>query len=151
MHIIFENEQFIILNKPSGMMVHSDGRTKPARNTTNIVTCGGKTVVDFLLEKYSEIKNVGEPMKFQTGEIIYRPGIVHRIDKETSGILLVAKTQESFEYFKQLFKDRKMTKQYKALVWGEVTKDGIVNVSIARSPSDFRKWSAGCIPAARKR
>ena len=142
MHIIFENEQFIILNKPSGMMVHSDGRTKPARNATNIVASGEKTVVDFILGKYPKIKEVGEPMTLQTGEIIYRPGIVHRIDKETSGILLVAKKTESFEYFKQLFKDRKMTKQYKALVWGNVAEDGIVDAPIARSPSDFRKWSA---------
>jgi 23S rRNA pseudouridine1911/1915/1917 synthase len=128
--IIFENEQFIILNKPSGVMVHGDGRTTE------------KTVVDFLLLKYPDLKEVGEPITLPKGEVIYRPGIVHRIDKETSGLLLVAKTQESFEFFKNLFKEREMKKQYKALVWGDIKEDGIVDVSIARSPTNFRQWSA---------
>ncbi len=96
MKIIFENNDFLVINKPSGIMVHGDGRSTE------------ETVADFVLEKYPEIKEVGEPMVVElNGEetTIYRPGIVHRLDKDTSGVLIVTKTQESFEYFKSQFKE----------------------------------------------
>jgi 23S rRNA pseudouridine1911/1915/1917 synthase len=134
MKIIFENNDFLVINKPSGIMVHGDGRSTE------------ETVADFVLEKYPEIKEVGEPMVVElNGEetTIYRPGIVHRLDKDTSGVLIVTKTQESFEYFKSQFKERQIKKTYNAIVWGHFKEtEGSIDESIGRSASDFRRRSA---------
>ena len=129
--IIFENEHLMAINKPAGLVVHSDGKTKEAN------------LCDWLLEIHPEIKEVGEPMTLQDGTIIYRPGIVHRLDRETSGVMIVAKTQESFEHLKKQFQEREVEKTYHAVVWGLVKDDkGTIDRPIGRSRSDFRKWSA---------
>ena len=95
--ILYETEDFLILNKPSGLIVHRDGkRETPA-------------LTDWLLQKYPLLKGVGEPMK-QNEEEIDRPGIVHRLDEDTSGVLVVAKTQEAFLYLKSLFMKREIEK-----------------------------------------
>jgi 23S rRNA pseudouridine1911/1915/1917 synthase len=134
MEIIFENNDFLVINKPSGIMVHGDGRSTEM------------TVADFVLDKYPEIKEVGEPMTIEMkGEeiTIYRPGIVHRLDKDTSGVLIVTKNQESFEYFKNQFKERQIQKTYNAMVWGHFKEpEGSIDDSIGRSASDFRRRSA---------
>ncbi len=129
--IIFENDDFLAINKPSGLVVHPDGKTVE------------KTLCDWLLEKYPDMKEVGEPMTLQNGTILYRPGIVHRLDRETSGVMIVAKTQEAFSHFKALFQEREVKKTYNAFVWGLVKEDkGTIDRPIGRSKSDFRKWSA---------
>ncbi len=134
MQTIFENNDFLVINKPPGIMVHGDGRSTEY------------TVADFVLEKYPETKEVGEPMRIRIGgeeKTIYRPGIVHRLDKDTSGVMVIAKTQDFFEYIKEQFKNRKVKKTYNAIVWGHFKeKEGVVKESIGRSASDFRKWSA---------
>jgi 23S rRNA pseudouridine1911/1915/1917 synthase len=130
--ILFENKNLLVISKPSGLVVHSDGKTKEAN------------LCDWLLEKYPNIKEVGEPGKTPQGEVIYRPGIVHRLDRETSGAMVVAKTQETFEYLKEQFKNREVHKTYHTFVWGLFKEmKGTVDRSIGRSKSDFRKWSAG--------
>lgn len=101
--IIYESEDLLVVNKPSGLLVHSTPKSNE------------KTLVGWLLEKYPEIKGVGEDPG--------RPGIVHRLDRETSGLLVVAKTQGSFELLKKLFQERKIEKRYYALVWGIPVKD----------------------------
>lgn len=115
-------------------MVHGDGRSDQ------------KTIADFVMEKYPEMKEVGEPMRIRIGgeeKIIYRPGIVHRLDKDTSGVMVIAKNQKTFEHLKDQFKNRKVQKTYNAIVWGHFKeKEGVVDQSIGRSPSDFRRWSA---------
>ncbi len=129
--IIFENEYLMAINKPAGLVVHSDGKTKEAN------------LCDWLLEIHPEIKEVGEPMTLQDGTVIYRPGIVHRLDRETSGVMIIAKTQESFEHLKKQFQEREVEKTYHAVVWGLVKDDkGTIDRPIGRSRSDFRKWSA---------
>ena len=131
MKILFENENILAINKPSGLVVHSDGRTKE------------ESVSSWLLEKYPEIKNVGEPWTSPSGEVIYRPGIVHRLDRDTSGVLVIAKNQESFLNLKSQFQDREIKKTYNAFVYGEMKElEGVIDRSIGRSKSDFRKWSA---------
>lgn len=129
--ILFENSDFLAINKPAGLVVHADGKTDEA------------TLVDWLMEHYPEIENVGEPLVLTDGTVIKRPGIVHRLDRETSGVMIVAKTGEAFEYFKNAFKNRDIKKAYQAFVFGHVKEDeDTVDAPIARSKSDFRKWSA---------
>lgn len=129
--ILVETPDFLVINKPSGLMVHGDGRTtKP-------------TLVDWILQRYPELAGIGEPVRWND-EIIDRPGIVHRLDEETSGVLVVAKTPEAFAYFKKQFMDRTIQKEYHAFVWGHFKEaQGIVDVPIGRSSGDFRRWQAG--------
>ena len=134
--IIFEDDALLVLNKPAGLMVHGDGRSDEA------------TLADWLLEHYPDIKDVGEPWENQKGEVIYRPGIVHRLDRDTSGIMLVAKTQELFDYLKVLFQEHKIQKTYNAFAYGNLKEDiGIIDKPIGKSTQDFRQWSA--MPGAR--
>jgi 23S rRNA pseudouridine1911/1915/1917 synthase len=131
--ILYEDEYILALDKPSGLMVHADGRGKE------------KTLADWINQNYPELAEVGEEQALQNGEIIKRPGIVHRLDKETSGVIVVAKTKEAFEFLKNQFQDRKVEKIYNAVVWGNFSddkKEEIINRPIGRSASDFRKWSA---------
>lgn len=128
--VIFESEEIIAINKPVGLVVHSDGKS-------NI-----KTLVDWILEKYPEIKDVGEPLIIQGKEIL-RPGIVHRLDKDTSGVMLIARTQGSFENLKKQFQDREIRKCYRAFVYGNIREDILViDKPIGRSSGDIRKWSS---------
>ncbi|MCI0542610.1 RluA family pseudouridine synthase [bacterium] len=129
--IIYEDRNLLVLDKPSGLAVHEDGRTS------------GHTLADWLVEKYPEIRDVGEPMRLQNGEVILRPGIVHRLDRETSGVMVVAKNQETFLALKKEFQERRVKKTYRAFVYGIMKNDGgIIDKPIGRSRSDLTKWSA---------
>lgn len=128
--ILYEDNDVLAINKPAGLVVHSDGKTKE----TNLV--------EWLISKYPEIENVGEHGKDSEGKIVLRSGIVHRLDRETSGVMIVAKSQESFENLKKQFQNHDIKKKYEAFVFGELKKDGVVDRPIGRSRSDFRKWSA---------
>ncbi len=154
--ILFESDDFLAVNKPAGLIVHHDGRTKePA-------------LVDWIVEKYPELKDVGEPMgqdkeygiknmeteedsdfipdstfKIPNSIAILRPGIVHRIDRDTSGVLLIAKNQHAFGYLKKQFQKRAIRKIYHAFVYGELKQDhGWIERPIGRSKNDFRRWTA---------
>ncbi len=128
--IIYEDDSVLVLNKPAGLVVHGDGKTQE------------KTLCDWVLEEYPDMENVGEPI--DTGdEIIKRPGIVHRLDRETSGVIILAKTQDSFEFLKEQFQNRHVEKIYSAVVWGNIKNDkGIIDAPIGRHGKDFRQWSA---------
>jgi 23S rRNA pseudouridine1911/1915/1917 synthase len=134
--IIYQDKDVLIINKPAGIMVHGDGKTQE------------KTLSDFVAEEFPEIKDVGEPMTIGMGTkkepvVLQRPGIVHRLDKETSGVMIVAKNQKSFEILKKQFQDRIIKKTYNTFVWGYVKEgEGVIDRPIARSKNDFRKWSA---------
>jgi 23S rRNA pseudouridine1911/1915/1917 synthase len=125
--IIYEDDDIIAVNKPAGLLVHGVNLKSQKSNF--------KSLADWLLKKYPEIKNVGEDPK--------RPGIVHRLDKDTSGVLLVAKNQKSFDRLKSQFQDRKIRKTYLVLVDG-IIKDnlGIIDLPIGKSKKDFRKKEA---------
>lgn len=133
--ILFENKNLIVINKPTGLVVHADGKTNEP------------SVVDWICENYPDIDGVGENMliKHKGQEIeINRPGIVHRIDRDTSGILVIAKTQESFEHMKNLFKERLIQKTYHALTYGHIKNDtGDIDQPIGRHGKDFRMKMAG--------
>lgn len=129
--ILFEDKDIVAINKPVGLVVHSDGKTIEPNLT------------DWVLEKYPKTKNIGEPTRTPEGKIVPRPGIVHRLDRQTSGVMLIVKTKEGFEYLKKQFQEHKIRKIYKAFVFGEMKNDkGIIDRPIGRSSSDFRKWSA---------
>jgi len=129
--ILYEDEYILALDKPSGLLVHSDGRSKEP------------TLVDWINENYPDLKEVGEEQILQNGEKIKRPGIVHRLDKDTSGVIIIAKTKEAHQFLKEQFQNRKVEKIYNAVVWGNFKeKEGIINKPIGRSAGDFRKWSA---------
>jgi len=133
--ILFENNNLLAINKPSGLVVHGDGKTDEP------------TVVDWILENYPQVNGVGENMfiNYKDQELeLSRPGIVHRIDRDTSGILVISKTQESFDYLKELFKNKKIKKTYQALVYGHIKNDvGIIDQPIGRNTKDFRMKMAG--------
>lgn len=138
--ILFEDKNILVIDKPAGISVHGDGKNRE------------KTVADWILENYPSIKNVGEPIVLENGEKILRPGIVHRLDKETSGVLLVAKNKKTYLFLKEQFQDHKIKKVYRAFVYGNIPdpktsllsgKKGIINVPIGRSPKDIRTYTAG--------
>ncbi len=115
--ILFEDQYLAVVNKPAGMMVHAGaGSTDDARNRG--------TLVNALLHHMAKLSDVG-------GEL--RPGIVHRLDKQTSGAIIVAKDDVTHRKLGEMFADRRMRKSYLALVHGALAKDNVtVNLPIAR-------------------
>lgn len=129
--IIFENDDVLVINKPVGLMVHADGHNKD------------ETVVDWFLERIPEARGVGELGKSNKGEELERSGVVHRLDRDTSGVMILAKTQDAFEHLKSQFHDRRVKKEYRAFVYGRMNeKWGTVLRPIGRSSKDFRLRSA---------
>ena len=130
--VLFEDDDVIAINKPAGLVVHEDGRTiEPS-------------VVDWIRTTYPSIIGVGEPMTLQNGNTIDRPGIVHRLDRDTSGVLLIAKNQDAFLSLKQQFQKHEIEKRYHAFVYGSLKElAGTIDKPIGRSTGDFRKWSSG--------
>ncbi|MBI4919860.1 RluA family pseudouridine synthase [Candidatus Azambacteria bacterium] len=120
LNVVYEDENVVVLNKQAGISVH------PSANEPQ------GTLVNALIAKYPEIKNVGEDP--------IRPGIVHRLDKDTSGIMVVARNQKTFEFLKREWQEKLVVKKYLALVWGHLKKEeGEIISEIIRSPKDFRK------------
>ncbi|HEY1657741.1 MAG TPA: RluA family pseudouridine synthase [Candidatus Sulfotelmatobacter sp.] len=117
LEIVYEDDDLAVINKPAGMMVHAGaGATDDARNRG--------TLVNALLHHMGNLSGVG-------GEL--RPGIVHRLDKETSGLIVVAKNDEAHRRLSAQFAAREVKKKYIALVHGWVKKDaGTIDQSISR-------------------
>lgn len=126
--IIFEDDSILVLGKPAGWITNSATTTK-----------GQPVLQDWLARKYN----------YETAkDSKYRAGIVHRLDKETSGILLVAKTKKAFANLQKQFKDRKVKKTYTALVHGRVEpKSGEINVPVGRLPWNRERF--GVLPGGR--
>lgn len=115
-NILFENADFLIIDKPAGIQVH------PSSADTS------GTVANWLIARYPDIASVGENS--------LRPGIMHRLDKNTSGLMVIAKTQETFTELKRLFAERKVSKTYIAFVHGHVSPEqGTIDTPLARSGS----------------
>ncbi len=134
--VIFEDSDVLVLDKPAGLNVHGDGRTVEA------------TLSEWILKNYPELKDVGEPFELKPNPknipLILRPGIVHRLDRDTSGVIVVAKTPEAFMYLKTAFKEHQVKKEYLALVYGHLDLDsGIIDTPIGKSKRDFRQREAG--------
>lgn len=103
--IIAAEDDYIVINKPAGLSVHPPHERHKE-----------KTVIDFIKEKYPEIKDVGDDVKL-------RPGIVHRLDKQVSGALAIARRQEFFLFLKEQFQKGEVLKEYLSLVYGAVLRD----------------------------
>lgn len=129
--VLFENDDFLVIQKPVGIMVHGDGRSTE------------QTVVDWLLSRNPEVRGVGEPGKAFDGSPLERSGVVHRLDRDTSGVLILVKHQEAFQFIKAQFKEHSVRKEYRAFVYGTMKeKWGTINRPIGRSVKSFRLRSA---------
>lgn len=119
--VVYEDDQLIVINKPAGLVVH------PAHGNRS------GTLVNALLNHCKDLSGIG-------GE--ERPGIVHRLDKDTSGLMVVAKTDAAHKELSRQFKDRKVVKRYMALVLGSLKSDaGTIEAPIGRSQSDRKKMA----------
>ncbi len=116
--IKYEDDDLLIISKDSGIIVH------PSPNTKAV------TIVDILLNLYPKISTVGENS---------RPGIVHRLDKGTSGLMVIAKNNLILNSLKDQFKKREVVKEYLAVVNGNTKEKGIINAPIGRHPIDRKK------------
>jgi len=121
--IIFEDEYLLVLNKAQGIVIH------PAPGNTS------HTLVHHLLH------HLHQESLFQTN-LDLRPGIVHRLDKGTSGVLLVAKTREVQDALSLQFKNRSVKKTYECVVWGQLIRKGALKSSIGRDRIHRKKMSS---------
>ncbi len=181
--ILYEDKDYVVVNKPAGLVVHSDGKTVEPLLT------------DWILKHYPKTAKVGEPLIIRSKKnaqastmkatgvpdattpladtsaesvagikglveddedattsepiaavSIARPGIVHRLDRGTSGAIVIAKNQKAHIHLKEQFQAHTVNKKYVAFVYGEFAdpadKYGIIDRPIGRSKRDFRRWSA---------
>jgi 23S rRNA pseudouridine1911/1915/1917 synthase len=114
--VVYECGDFLAIDKPSGMVVHPFRIRNDKRETRQ-----EKYLTDWLLIHYPEVRTVGD-------DPLERPGIVHRLDKETSGLMLVPRNQKYFEYLKTLFQRHAIQKTYIAIVYGDVQRsEGVID------------------------
>ena len=120
--ILYEDKDLIVVDKPSGLTVHPGAGQK------------NRTLVNVLIKKY------GKNLSNLSG--LDRPGIVHRLDKDTSGLLLVAKNNKTHKLLQEKFKKREINRLYLAIVWGLLKKSaGSYNMNIGRNPKNRKKFS----------
>jgi len=119
--IVYEDSDLVVVDKPAGMVVH------PAAGHDS------GTLVNALLHRIKDLSGIG-------GEL--RPGIVHRLDKGTSGLMVVAKNDHAHESLSRQFAEREVEKEYGALVWGVVQAGRRIDLPIGRDPKDRQKMSA---------
>jgi 23S rRNA pseudouridine1911/1915/1917 synthase len=121
LNIVYEDPYLLVVDKPAGMTVHP-----AAGNHEN-------TLVNAVLFHCKDLSGIGG---------VLRPGIVHRLDKGTSGLMIVAKSDEAHQHLAEQFKDHAIKKTYQALVYGQVKEDeGVIDAPIGRHPTDRKKMS----------
>jgi len=119
--VLYEDEHVIVINKPVGLVVH------PAAGH------GTGTLVNGLLVRYPEIATVGQSL---------RPGIVHRLDAGTSGLMVVARSQAGYEALVEAMSDHDVEREYMALAWGHFdSANGVIDAAIGRDPRDPLKMA----------
>ncbi len=128
--IVYEDGDLLVVNKPKGMVVH------PAAGNED------GTLVNALLY------HCGDSLSGINGVI--RPGIVHRIDKDTSGLLIVAKNDAAHRSLAEQIKAHSFTREYQAVVYGRIREDGTVNAPIARHPQERKRMAVIQSPSARE-
>lgn len=137
--VLYEDTDVLVINKPAGLIVHSDGRTEEY------------SVAAWVLQMYPGLSNVGEPWTSPQGEIVPRPGIVHRLDRDTSGVMILAKTPEAYVYLKEQFQSRTTEKTYRAFVYGHSVKEsGIIEAEIVRVRAVPPRWGVARASESKK-
>jgi len=121
--IVFEDDELIVVNKPANMVVH------PGYGHYS------GTLVNALVHHFGNLPELNE-------EYYGRPGLVHRIDKHTTGLLVIAKTERALNKLAKQFYDKTTERKYQTLVWGDVKKDGTVNAHLGRSPKNRKMMTA---------
>lgn len=117
--VVKETDDYLVINKPAGLMVHG------ARGNN------GPTLVTWLIKNYPKIVKVGDDQE--------RPGIVHRLDKDVSGLMVIAKNNKSFNDLKSQFSSRQIYKEYQGLVYGALNvEEGVLNFPLSRSTSGHK-------------
>lgn len=119
--IIAAEKDFYIISKPAGVIVH-----KPTHESQEI------TLADWIADQHEELSHIGA---------VDRPGIVHRLDKDTSGLMIIPRTNKAYSIFTNLFKNREIHKTYIALVDGHPQTSGAINYSIGRHPAVRHKMT----------
>jgi 23S rRNA pseudouridine1911/1915/1917 synthase len=119
--IVYEDNDLLVIDKPSRLIVHQKNLDDKQ-----------PSVVDWVVKNYPKLENIGEPF-VASGKEVPRAGIIHRLDKDTSGLLIIAKNNEAFSYLKNLFQDRKIKKHYLALVNGKPKEPkGTISLPLGR-------------------
>jgi 23S rRNA pseudouridine1911/1915/1917 synthase len=117
--VVYEDASILVLDKPAGVATHGFS----ARD--------GRTVANFVATRWPQLLEVGESR--------WEPGLLHRLDVGTSGLVLVAKTQAAFDALRAQFRRRGIGKIYWALVWGNADAEGVIDLSLAHDKADKRK------------
>ncbi len=121
--LIKETSNYLIINKPAGLLTHKTNYSQEP------------SLADAIVKEYPEISKVGENS--------FRPGIVHRLDRQVSGLMIIARSQKMFEYLKKQFQQRKILKKYKAIVYGKIEKnEDEINFPLIRSSVKRYKMAA---------
>ena len=120
LRVLYEDDAVAVIDKPSGLVVHPGAGVHAG------------TLVNALLHRYPEVRGVGAPE---------RPGLVHRLDKETSGVMVVARTPTAFYELQRQFKHRIVQKTYLGLARGRLSEDGRINWPIGRHVKDGQRYS----------
>lgn len=124
--VLYEDEHLACIDKPYGLVVHPGaGREE-------------ETLVYGLLDRFDHLAQGSDPL---------RPGIVHRLDKDTSGVMVVAKTDEAYEGLVEAFQERRVEKTYYALCRGVIRQRGIIDTPIGRDPKNRIRMAAGVYPS----
>lgn len=127
--VIYKDKNFLAVYKPAGLLVH------PAklRIKNEELKIEDAVLTDWIVKNYPEIKNIGDQPEI-------RPGIVHRLDKDVSGVVLIARNQKYFDYLKKLFQTHQIKKTYLALVYGKLEpKTGIIKKAIYLKPGTIKR------------
>jgi 23S rRNA pseudouridine1911/1915/1917 synthase len=119
--IIYEDKDLLVAEKPAGLITFRENQEE------------GYFLMEYLINQKPELKKVGSEPRY---------GAIHRLDKETSGIVLIAKNNESFIYFQNEFKERRVKKEYIALCVGSIKEEKTIETYIGRSSKDRRKQKA---------
>jgi 23S rRNA pseudouridine1911/1915/1917 synthase len=140
--VIYEDEDILVIDKPAGMVVNRAETTRP-----------GETVQDWAENQFRILSSSAgrQNLEFRSeqGDFFSRGGVVHRLDKETSGILILAKNPEAFAELQRQFKERVVKKTYNALAHGEVVPaNGEISVPVGRLP--WNRMQFGVVPGGRE-
>ncbi len=126
--IIFEDETILVINKPSGLVVH------PFDHSTEV------TLLDFLQEKSNYVPSIENSITLQDGRVIQLGGIVHKLDRETSGVMVIAKNDATFSSLKKQFIEHTVKKTYTAIIEGILEKDSFtIDEPLGRNKKEYKQ------------